>query len=114
MTREIKFRGFQKSWIYGGISIFQNEAIIFDINCVANSAYEVDINSVGQFTGLIDKNNVEIYEHDILELPNGTQVVVEWSECGFILILKNETIWQNLLWNVINHYTVVGNIHEHQ
>lgn len=32
--REIKFRGKQRSWIYGGISIFNGEATIFDENCV--------------------------------------------------------------------------------
>jgi len=63
------------------------------------------------FTGLIAKNDIEVYEGDVLELPNGTQGVVEWLECGFVLKLKNETVWQNLLFNVINHYSVVGNIY---
>lgn len=63
------------------------------------------------FTGLIAKNDIEVYEGDILELPNGTQGVVEWLECGFVLKLKNETVWQSLLFNVIHHYSVVGNIY---
>ena len=68
--------------------------------------------AVVQFTGLIDKNSCEIFEGDILELPNGTKGIVKWLECGFVLKLKGETIWQNLLFNVSNHYLRIGNIHE--
>lgn len=65
MNREIKFRGFQKSWIFGGVTIFEGQANIFDKNCVANSSYEVELNSVGQFTGFTDKKGIEIYEDDL-------------------------------------------------
>ncbi len=112
--REIKFRGYSKSlqkFIYGGISIFEDEATIFDVNDMTNSAIEVELDSIGQFTGLEDKKEFNIYEGDILELPNGTTGVVEWLECGFVLRLKGETIWQNLLFNVVKHYSVVGNIY---
>lgn len=72
MVREIKFRGKQKTWIYGGVSIFNNEALIFDKDCVANTSYEVDINSVGQFTGFCDKNQKEIFENDIIKYNHTT------------------------------------------
>ena len=72
MPREIKFRGKQKTWIYGGISVFNNEATIFDKDCVANSAYEVDINSIGQFTGFYDKKQIDIYENDIVRYNHST------------------------------------------
>ncbi len=62
------------------------------------------------FTGLIAKNNIEVYEGDILELPSGTQGVVEWLQCGFVLKTENQ-IGSSLLFNVIHHYSVVGNIY---
>lgn len=125
MNREIKFRGFQKSWIYGGITIFENQANIFDVNCVANSSYEVDINSVGQFTGLLDKNDKEIYEGDILKTSNNIVNVFFGKHTSYVTILgKKDTIETNgwLVKNAKVHVDVldesfcngevIGNIYE--
>lgn len=71
MKREIKFRGKQNSWIYGGISVFNNEAKIYDKDC-HNSPYEVDINSVGEFTGFHDKKHNDIFENDIVKYCHTT------------------------------------------
>ena len=106
MNREIKFRGFQKSWIYGGISIFHNEAAIFDINCVANSAYEVDIKSVGQFTGLKDVENNEIFEGDIVLGYNNPHVVT-FADGAFYLTYNNSSVRLSITCGALQ---IIGNI----
>jgi len=73
MKREIKFRGKKidnNEWVYGGyFSSSEEEGLVHYIFCSINGAEPVIAETIGQFTGIKNVLQEEIWEGDILEFP---------------------------------------------
>lgn len=97
MTREIKFRAkivmdieplaMKKGyWVEGHYyeDLQDGEWCSWIQECNDIMHYKVDKSTLGQFTGLIDKNGKEIWEHDIVDW-DGVKLLVEFIDGIFCM-----------------------------
>ena len=111
--REIKFRGksaldYDDKWIYGGILYFCGRPqITYETDCFV-SRIGIIPETLGQYTGLRDKNGVEIYEGDVLRAESGKIYEVIFGQGAYRI--KHST--RKLLLVDGWYYEVIGNIHD--
>ena len=67
-----------------------------------------------QFTGLTDKNGVDIYEGGIVSGFNGELIgVIEWCNDDCMYWIKTKSGGGQLTVSYIENFEIIGNIHQH-
>lgn len=113
--REIKFRGKTESgiWKIGSLLIDETQKSYYIIDNEDGSGRVVLEETIGQYTGLHDKNEKEIYEGDIIsDLDYGIMI------CKFI---NGSFVWQSIknelyikFFTYIPIVEVIGNIYDNK
>ena len=115
-NRVIKFRGKRvdnSEWVYGDYTRYSDENSIILVDFLEGEDYWVSSETVGQYTGLNDRDGVEIYEGDIVFIKgedNKGTVVWDSEELEYGLDMENVQIKLGCFYG--RNLEVIGNIYD--
>lgn len=121
--REIKFRGKRKDnneWVYGSLCVEKNGLSImqYDNPDETDSWWDIIPETMGEFSGLRDRNNKEIYEGDTYQ-KFGVRYIITFKEGAFCAIRNHKNCTaMPLNWdgeepdNFSSTIEITGNIYE--
>lgn len=129
MKREIKFRGKSAQgheWVYGhyynnwDVGVNQDVIISPDLDNGTGKEYLINTQYLGQYTGLKDTGDVEIYEGDIVDCGYGRGIVIFKAGCFMVQWINDPESYMEFLFSRKGmHYRrddeqfcIVGNIHD--
>ena len=105
--RKTKFRGKKidtGEWIYGSLLVINDQYYIHsnphgDLDDIdfGWAFHQVTEESIGEFTGMVDKFDREIYEKDLLKTYENYTTFVKYNCCGFMIEHIGEDVYDELL-----------------